>query len=141
MCAYCGTVELRTNKEIEGAAIAWVVEYEARCDRRAVDTRHTGAPTDLESPPRVIEVKAFGGSARGQDLWLEVRQVDEARRNPDFWLYLVENVRQGDPAQFRLVALGGEQLARLLARAVEHRYFTLPLPVGEYDQARNGSPS
>lgn len=126
---------LRTNKEIEDAAIVWVVEYEADCGRRAVDTRHTGAPADLESPPRTIEVKAFGGSARGQDLWLEVRQVEEARRNPDFWLYLVENVRQGDPTRFQLVALGGEQLARLLTRAVERRYYTLPLPVAEYDRA------
>lgn len=128
----------RTNKEIEDAAIAWVIEHEARRGRHAVDTRHAGAPADLESPPRTIEVKAFGGSARGQDLWLEARQVEEAQRNPNFWLYLVENVRQGEPVHFRLVTLGGERLARLLERAVEHRYYTLPLPVAEYDQARFG---
>jgi hypothetical protein len=35
-------------------------------------------PADIESPPRVIEVKAFGTSTRGYDLPLEVRQLDEA---------------------------------------------------------------
>jgi hypothetical protein len=46
----------------------------------------------------VIEVKAFGLSARGNDLWLETRQVDEARTNGRFRLYVVDNVRKGDPA-------------------------------------------
>jgi hypothetical protein len=30
---------------------------------------------DIESPPRMNEVKAFGKSNRGNDLWLETRQV------------------------------------------------------------------
>jgi len=73
-----------------------------------------------------------GGSARGQDVWLEVRQIEEARSNPDFWLYLVENIRQGDPAQFRLLRVGGQRLAGLLTRAMERRYFTMPFPVAVY---------
>jgi hypothetical protein len=54
----------------------------ARARHRAEphDTRFAGAPADIESPPRLIEVKAFGKSNRGFDLWLETRQVDEARR-------------------------------------------------------------
>jgi len=81
-------------------------------------------------------VKAYGTSARGQDLWLEVRQIEEARTNPDnFWLYIVENVRQENPEQFRLLRFGGEPLVRLLDRAVERRYFTVRFPVAVYDAA------
>jgi hypothetical protein len=37
------------------------------------------------------------------------------------------------------VTIGGEQLQRLIARAKEKRYFEVPLPVGEYDAARDAS--
>lgn len=94
--------ELRGNKAIENAAIAWVMELERAAGRTPQDTRYRGAPADIDSPPRLIEVKAFGRSNRGFDLWLETRQVQEARRNPDFYVYVVENVHQGDPALFTL---------------------------------------
>lgn len=84
---------------------------------------------------QVIEVKAFARVVRGEDLWLEVAQVDEARRNADFWLYVVDNVGQGDPAQFRLHAFGGHPLQVLLARAREKRYYEVPFPVAAYDEA------
>ena len=125
--------ELRGNKAIENAAIAWVLEYERLRGREPVDTRYRGAPGDVESSGRVIEVKAFGGSNRGFDLWLETRQLDEARRNPKFFIYVVENVRQGDPTKFSLKILGGERLQRLLQRAKEQRYYTVPWPVADYD--------
>jgi Domain of unknown function (DUF3883) len=127
--------EIQGNKAIEDAAIAWVVELERRAGRDPSDTRYRGAPADIASPPRLIEVKAFGTTNRGYDLWLEVRQVEEARRNPNFYVYVVENVRQGNPAEFTLKVLGGEPLARLLRRAKERRYFTLPWPVADYDSA------
>ena len=125
--------EISGNKAIENAAIAWVVEQERRAGRQPIDTRHRGAPADIDSPPRVIEVKAFGTSNRGYDLWLEVRQVEEARRNPSFYIYVVENVRQGDPSRFTLKVLGGDRLRRLLERAKEQRYYTVPWPVADYD--------
>jgi hypothetical protein len=74
-------------------------------------------------------------TARGEFLWLETRQVDEARENPNFYLYVVENVRQGDPEHFRLKIYGGEQLQRLLLKAKERRYYEVPVPVAEYDGA------
>src|SRR6266540_1459799 len=40
---------------------------------------------------------------------------------------------QGDPAQFTLKVLGGQRLARLLERAKEQRYYTVPWPVSDYD--------
>lgn len=85
--------ELAGNKAIEDAAIEWVIGLERAAGRQPRDTRHAGAPADIESPPRLIEVKSFGTSNRGYDLWLEVRQLEEANTNPDFYVYVVENVR------------------------------------------------
>lgn len=129
--------ELRGNKAVEDAAITFVIQREREAGREAIDTRHVGAPADMESPPRLIEVKAVGKpSGRGDGfLWMETRQVETARENPDFYVYLVENVRQGDPAFFSLRVFGGEQLQRVLKRAKERRYFEVPLPVREYDSA------
>jgi hypothetical protein len=131
-------VELTSNRAVENAAIAWVLGLEREGGRDAVDTRGTGAAADVLSPPRLIEVKAYGRSARGQDLWLEPRQVEEADRNPDFYLYVVENVRQGDPDGFTLRVLGGETLRVLLQRRREQRYFTVPWPVKVYDGTPRG---
>lgn len=36
---------------------------------------------------------------------------------PKFFVYVVENVRQADPANFTLEVLGGEKLRRRLERA------------------------
>lgn len=114
-----------------------MIEREREAGREPRDLRYRNAPADIESPPRMIEVKAVGKeSARGDGfLWLETRQVEQARRNPNFYVYLVENVRQGDPAQFTLKVLAGDRLRRLLERAKERRYYEVPLPVGEYDAA------
>jgi len=48
-------------------------------------------------------------------------------------VYVVENVRQGDPNQFTLRVLGGDRLWRLLERAREQRYYTVPWSVADYD--------
>jgi hypothetical protein len=125
--------ELVGNKAVEAAAIDWVMDLERAAGRTPHDTRYAGAPADMESPPRLIEVKAFGTSNRGFELWLETRQVEEARRNPNFYVYVVENVRQGNPDLFTLKVLGGAPLARLLERAKEQRYYTVPWPVRDYD--------
>jgi hypothetical protein len=125
--------ELVGNKTVEDAAIAWVLKLEEAAGRKPRETRYSGAAADIESPPRVIEVKAFGKSNRGNDLWLETRQVEEALVNPNLYVYVVENVRQGDPARFTLNVLSGERLAGLLKRAKEQRYYTVPWPVADYD--------
>ncbi len=115
----------------------WGLERQA--GRQPQDTRYRGAPADIESPPRLIEVKAAGkASVRGEELLMEVRQVEEARRNPNFYVYVVENVRQGDPAEFTLRVLGGPRLQRLLERAREYRGFSVPWPVADYDAAPIG---
>lgn len=122
------------NKAIEDAAINFVKDYEVRAGRSPRDTRYRGAAADIESSDRVIEVKAAARSVRSSGfLLLESRQVDEARKNPNFYIYLVENVGQGDPQRFELRILGGVQLRRLVERAKERRYFEVPLPSAAYD--------
>jgi Domain of unknown function (DUF3883) len=130
--------ELVGNKAIEDAAIAWVIQLETAAGRRPQDTRYRGAPADIESPPRLIEVKAFGKSTRGYDLLMEPRQLEEARANPDFYIYVVENVRQGNPLQFTLRVLAGDHLQRLLTRVKEYRYYGVPWPVADYDKCSLG---
>ena len=59
---------LSSNKQVEDAAIAWIMDLERKAGRSPVDTRYRGAPADIESPPRLIEVKAFGTTNRGFEL-------------------------------------------------------------------------
>lgn len=127
--------ELVSNTAIENAAIEYVIAYETAQGRTATDTRGKGAPADVKSDGRIIEVKTYGRSGRGQDLWLKARQVAEAESNPDFWVYVVDNVRQCDPAKFGLHLLGGELLAELVARKRAQTTYILPFAVGEYDAA------
>jgi hypothetical protein len=134
----CLVTPLTNNKAIEDAAIAWVMELERAKGRQPHDSRYAGAPADIESPPRLIEVKAFGKTARGYDLLMEVRQVDAARRNPNYYVYVVENVGQGNPAEFALRVLGGRKLQRLLERAKEYRGYSVPWPVADYDAGPMG---
>jgi hypothetical protein len=129
---------LTSNKAKEDAAIAWVLELERVVGRQPRDTRYTGAPADIESLPRLIEVKTCGENNRGIDLLMEVRQVEEALRNPNYYVYVVENVSQGDPADFTLRVLGGARLQRLLRRAKEYRGYSVPWPVAEYDSCQLG---
>ncbi len=56
-----------------------------RISRPLTRTRGGGV-ADVTSQPRTIEVKAFGGVARGQDPWLETTQVDAALTDTDFWV-------------------------------------------------------
>ncbi len=67
--------ELTGNKAIEDVAIKWIGELERAPGRLAEATRYAGSAGDVESPPRVIEVKAAGRTCRGNDLWLETHQV------------------------------------------------------------------
>jgi hypothetical protein len=69
-------------KQIENAAIAFVIAQEAHEGREAKDTRRDPeALTDVVSDDRLIEVKAAGTSSRGYDLWLEPNQYQSAKDN------------------------------------------------------------
>ena len=110
------------------------MQLERAVGRNPIDRREDPAfPADIESLPRIIEVKAFATNSRGYDLSLETRQVMAARHDPDFYVYVVENTRQGDPTLFTLKVLSGERLRQLLAAAREVRYFSVPWPPEDYD--------
>ena len=64
--------------------------------------------------------------------------MEEAKRNPAFFVYVVENVRQGDPSKFTLRVLGGERLAVLIEHARERRYYEVPWPVAHYASTPEG---
>lgn len=71
-----------SNREIENIAIQLVLEREHAAGMSAVDARGGHALVDIEGD-QLIEVKAYSGSARGSDLWLEPRQVQAALDHPD----------------------------------------------------------
>lgn len=135
-----GVDELISNRQVEDAAIDWVMSLERAAGREPVDVRYARQAGDILSPPRTIEVKAIGRSARGADLPLELPQFAAAQNDPDFYLYVVDNVRQGDPAQFELRVLGGSHLQRLLLRVKEFRAYAMPWPVADYDSCPLGLP-
>ena len=129
-----------SNHEIEALALEAVIAYERAAGRTARDTHTTkGAPVDVESEDdvtgekRLIEIKAFGGAGRGDDLWLEPNQVEALEQIPGAHLYLVTNVRSADPSQIRILDLTGEQLRERLEKKREKHYFEVPLPVAVYD--------
>lgn len=127
--------EITGNRVVEDASIEWVIQHEKAAGRNAENVRGKGHAGDISSPPRTIEVKAYGGSARGHDLWLEVRQFEAAKSDPEFYIYVVDNIRQGDPEHFHLVVLGGDRLKALLVRAKPQRYVTVPWPVADYESS------
>ena len=72
------------NRAAEDAAIEFVIAHEAERGRTASDSRGRtasdsrgrGAAGEVDSDgDPVIEVKAYGGSARWSDLWLATLQV------------------------------------------------------------------
>lgn len=124
------------DREIKDAAIRWVMDLERRAGREPADVRGDRALGDVVSPPRLIEVKAIGKkSSRGDSLWLDARQRDEALLNPNFFIYVVENIRQGHRQDFKLKVYDNDRLRRLLTGAKENHYFEVPVPAGEYKNA------
>ncbi len=123
-------------RAIEDAAIEYVMRLEREAGREPVDRRYDAAfPADISSPPRTIEVKAVGKDQRGWFVPIETRQYDAARSDDTFFLYVVDNIRQGDPSAFRIKVFGGEQLQRLLENAKKREYWEMPIPVAEFDSA------
>ncbi|HEX5332542.1 MAG TPA: hypothetical protein VFW79_07865 [Cellulomonas sp.] len=128
------TTEIVGTPAVDRAALEFVLDHERRAGREPIDARSTAStPADVVSGDRLIEVKAYSGTSRGNDLWLETPQAQAAVSRGNVHLYLVESVGQGDPALFRLLDIHGELLRRLMTRAVERSYVTVPWPEVEYD--------
>ncbi len=124
------------NNETERAAIEHVVALERRAGRIPEDVHLRGFPYDVSSPPRRIEVKAFGGSARGAPIPLEDRQVLAANQDPDnFYVYVVDNVARADQGLMQVRVIHGDALRALLARAKPHITYWPTFRTADYDDA------
>jgi hypothetical protein len=123
------------NPAIEKAAIAYVIECERQQGRAARDARGSGVggAGDVESDGRIIEVKAFSkwGLKSTGLLLFTPGQLREVERNENYYVYIVENVGQGDHSKFELRELHGADLQRLLAGAKPQRFY-VPVRAAEY---------
>lgn len=122
------------GRSLEDAAIAWVMEYERRHGRQPVDRRGRGFPADVESSGRTIEVKSTATTFRGWYLSLQPVQLERARADPGFHVYVVEHVGTGrDPGGVTLRVLAGDHLRRLAAAAVARTSYEVGWPAADYD--------
>lgn len=136
-----------SNAQVENRAIAFVLAHERAVGREPRDTRHgPSAQVDVESVDpatgavHLIEVKAYGGTGRGEDLWLEPRQVSALEDAERGHLYIVTQVRSEDPAAIRILDLSGAQLQQRLAAKKLKQYYTVPLPTAAHDALTSASP-
>jgi hypothetical protein len=120
------------NRQLEDVAVEFVIAQERAHGRNARDGRGRG-PGDVESDGRVIEIKAFSGKWRSGLLYFTPPQLRAGETDPNYHVYVVENVGQGDPAKFELSVLHGDDLRRLFALAQVHRLF---VPIRAADRAR-----
>lgn len=130
-----------SNREVEDRAIAYVIAYEKAAGRIASDTRiDRVARVDVVSrdeatkQERHIEIKAYGGSGRGEALWLETAQIEILESVPNPHLYIVTNVRSPEPGSVRILDLAGDELRERLAAKRSRAYFEVPLPTSMYDK-------
>jgi hypothetical protein len=125
-----------SNSETERIAIEHVMRLERIAGRSPKDVRLMQRPYDVASPPRKIEVKAFGGSARGAAVPLEASQVVAAQEDPEnFYLYIVDNVARADRGEMSVRILHGETLRAMIDRTNPHVTYWPTLQVAEYDAA------
>ncbi|QOV37280.1 DUF3883 domain-containing protein [Streptomyces ferrugineus] len=124
------------NKETEQAGITHVMALERAAGRDPKDVRTSGLPYDVESSPRMIEVKAFSRCARSEVLPLEHRQVEAAKANPErFYLYVVDNLASIDGAAVGVRILYGEVLRAMIERSQPQITYWPTFRAAEYDQA------
>lgn len=125
------------NPAIEKAAIAFVIDCERRQGRAARDARGSGlgGAGDVESDGRIIEVKAFSkwGLKSTGLLLFTPGQLRVGLASANYYIYIVENVAQGNPSKFELRVLHGADLQRLLAGAKPQRFY---VPLRAVDYAR-----
>jgi Protein NO VEIN, C-terminal len=127
-----------TNVEIERQAIEHVLRLDRTAGREPTDLHLKGAPYDIDSPPRKIEVKAFSGSARGAQVPLEDRQVQAAKSDPaNFYLYVVDNVAQVDSGAMAVRVIDGTALLAMINRTRPHITYWPSLRAAEYDNAKH----
>ncbi|MEU4171459.1 DUF3883 domain-containing protein [Streptomyces sp. NPDC026665] len=125
------------NKETEQAAITHVLALERAAGRDPKDVRTSGLPYDVESLPRMIEVKAFSRSARSEALPLEHRQVEAAKANPEhYYVYVIDNLAGLEGAEVGVRILHGKVLRAMIDRSQPQITYWPTFRASEYDQAK-----
>jgi len=136
MAASTAEQELRMANETENRAIELVMKVERSANREPEDVRLKGRPYDVSSPPRQIEVKAFGGSARSAPIPIEDSQAKAARADPaNFYLYVVDNVARRDEGLMRVRVIDGNTLIEMLDATKPHLTYWPTYRAADYDQA------
>lgn len=124
------------NTETERVAVEYVMALERNAGRQPEDVRAKVLPYDVSSPPRKIEVKAFGGSARGAPVPLEASQVAAAHEDPEnFYVYVMDNVARADRGEMSARTIHGEMLCAMIERTEPHVTYWPTFRVAEYDAA------
>jgi hypothetical protein len=124
------------NTETERIAVEYVMTLERNADREPDDVRFKGLPYDVSSPPRKIEVKTFGASARGAAVPLEASQVAAARDDPEnFYVYVVDNVARADLGEMSVRVLHGERLRAMIDRTKPRLTYWPTFKVADFDDA------
>ena len=119
------------NTKVASAAVEFVLAQEERRGRQAHDSRKPSGHGDVQSDGRIIEVIACGNRIPPIGLLVTPGQVDKLEKNSHYAIYVVENIRQGNPAKFELRELRGVLLREVLANKKVQRY-RLPVPVAAY---------
>ncbi|MFF3938331.1 protein NO VEIN domain-containing protein [Streptomyces phaeofaciens] len=123
------------NKETEQAAITHVIALELAAGRDPKDVRTSSLPYDVESLPRMIEVKAFSRSARCEALPLEQRQVEAAKAYPErYYVYVIDNLAGLNGAEIGVRVLHGEVLQAMIDRSQPQITYWPTFRASEYDQ-------
>src|SRR5262249_4406303 len=121
------------------AAIEYVMGLEREARRQPVDVHLQGFPYDISSPPRKIEVKGFGGSARGAPIPLEDRQVKAAQEDPEnFYLSVLDNIAAKVETEIAVRVLHGPALRAMLDRATPQITYWPTFRTSDYDQMTTG---
>jgi hypothetical protein len=123
---------ITVDESKEDAAVRYVIERERRLGREARDTRRRPGAPDIESGDRMIELKVVGRWLRTRGVLLFTPgQIRKAEQQADYYVYIVENLDQGDPSKFEVRVLHGDDLRRLCAGAKQQRVY-VPVHVGDY---------
>jgi len=116
-------------------AMQWVVTLETAAGRVPTEASSLDV-ADLSSPPRTIEIKAVrGGQPVMPFLRFTESEVEAARRDPEFYLYVVEDSELAGPERFSLKVFGGELLQSLLASARRRVWYDVPIRSDAYRRA------
>jgi len=127
------SIPITNQPEKDNAPITWVIKKRKGKPGVGPWTLVSRGARRRRESPRTVEVKSFGGPTGASSSRWSRDNFDEARSNPDFFVYIVENVGRGDPGLSTLKVLDHNRLPPLLKKAKERRHYEIPWPIADYD--------